>query len=87
MPCATVTITQPAPTKPTVSGVTVVKRAEQGWADIFWYQNIAGNITIKVDNVIISQGSYPAAPAAPWTNSTTVNGLAVGTHNICVEAT
>ncbi len=80
MVCTTVTVVQQ---KPIVSGLTATARAnQQGFVDLAWTQDIAGNITITVDAVNVSQGGYAAGA-----NTAVVNGLSVGSHSICVAAT
>lgn len=80
MVCTTVTVVQQ---KPVVSGLTATARAnQQGFVDLAWTQDIAGNITITVDSVMASQGGYGAGA-----NSAVLNGLSIGSHNICVAAT
>lgn len=80
MVCTSVTIAQ---AKPVVSNLVATPRAaQQGWVDLSWYQDVAGNITISVDSVMVNQGNYAAG-----NNSNSLNGLSVGTHNICVAAT
>ena len=58
MVCTTVTIVQ---AKPIVSNLVATPRAaQQGWVDLSWSQDIAGNITISVDSVTVNQGGYAA---------------------------
>jgi hypothetical protein len=80
MVCTTITIVQ---AKPVVSNLVATPRAnQQGWVDLSWSQDIAGNITISVDSVTVNQGGYAAG-----TNTNVLSGLAVGSHSICVAAT
>lgn len=69
--------------KPVVSNLVATPRAnQQGFVDLSWSQDIAGNITITVDGSPVNSGGYPAGA-----NTATVSGLSVGTHSICVAAT
>lgn len=80
MVCTSVTIAQQ---KPVVSNLTATPRAnQQGFVDLSWSQDIAGSITITVDGTAVNTGAYSAG-----TNTATVNGLAIGTHTVCVAAT
>lgn len=80
MVCTSVTIVQ---AKPVISNLVATPRAaQQGFVDLSWSQDIAGNITISVDSVTVNQGGYAAG-----TNTASLNGLAVGSHSICVVAT
>jgi hypothetical protein len=80
MVCVSITVAQ---AKPVVSNLVATPRsAQQGWVDVSWDQDIAGNITISVDDTTISQGAYSAG-----TQTNTINGVSIGTHQLCVEAT
>ena len=80
MVCTSVTVVQ---AKPVVSNLVATPRAnQQGWVDLSWSQDVAGNITISVDGGTVNQGGYAAG-----NNTNSLSGLAVGTHSICVAAT
>ena len=79
MVCVTVTVTQ---TKPVVSNLTAVARTDvQGQADVNWYQDIAGSVSLKVDGTQL--GSATAGHAG--SNYALLGSLSVGSHQICVD--
>lgn len=80
MVCTTITI---GTAKPVVSNLVATPRAsQQGWVDMSWYQDIAGNIGISVDSIFVSSGAYSAGSQV-----NVINGVSVGTHQLCVAAT
>jgi hypothetical protein len=80
MVCITVTIVQ---AKPVVSGLSVTLRTDiQGWADVSWYQDVAGAVSLKVDGT--QMGSATAGKAG--SNYALLGSLSVGSHQVCVDA-
>ncbi len=79
MTCTTITIVQ---IKPVVSNLVVTQRTDiQGQADVSWHQDIAGSVSLRVNN--IQMGSATAGKAG--NNYALLGSLAVDTHTVCVN--
>jgi len=86
MVCASITISQPAPTIPTVSNLILTNLLGQiGKVNVTWRQDIAGKIRITVEGGIVSETYYGMEFGGA--NQATLSGLTPGkTYNnsICV---
>lgn len=82
MVCTTLTVIN---IKPVVSNVICTPSLTiQGQASLSWNQDRAGSITAYVDVSLINgfPAQYPAG-----TNTVTLSGVTVGSHQVCVDAT
>lgn len=78
MVCASLTVVA---AKPVVSNLSLWNLEAQGDVGVSWSQDKAGMIQITADGAVIVNQNFQAG-----NNSTTLSGLSVGTHNICVTA-